>query len=100
MTTRKPAHAVKTTSKKPTTKSSANPARRAASAAPTKADLVLKLLGRPSGASTADLAKATDWQAHSVRGFLSGTLKKKRGLTILADRSSGETRYRLSPARA
>jgi hypothetical protein len=39
-------------------------------------------LRRPEGATLADIMSATGWQAHSVRGFLSGALGKKMGLTI------------------
>lgn len=102
MTTKKPARAAKPTPKKPITLPRPSPSRRIAALAPpaTKASIILKLLGRPAGASTTDLATATDWQPHSVRGFISGTLKKKRGLSILADRSTGETRYRIATGKA
>jgi hypothetical protein len=58
---------------------------------------VLALLKRSSGASLQQLQKATDWQAHSVRGFLSGTLKKNMGLRIdSAKGNDGERTYRLA----
>ena len=47
-----------------------------------KKAIVLDMLRRPEGATLADIQAATGWQAHSVRGFLSGSLGKKMGLTI------------------
>lgn len=54
------------------------------SAPKTKAETILKLLQRNSGASVADMAKATGWQRHSIHGFISGTLRKKRGFEIVS----------------
>jgi hypothetical protein len=67
-----------------------------------KAAKVLDLLKGPDGATLAELMKATGWQAHSVRGFLSGTVGKKMGLTVASAKPEGdERRYsvkaRLSP---
>lgn len=63
-----------------------------------KLDLLIKLLSRPKGASLADLVTATGWQAHSVRGALAGSLKKK-GHTILSEKTEGGTRrYRIPSA--
>ena len=63
----------------------------------TKTAKILALLRRPSGASLQELKKATGWQAHSVRGFLSGAVKKKMGLRIdSAPRDDGERAYRLA----
>lgn len=60
----------------------------------TKAATILDLLKRPNGATLAELMKATDWQAHSVRGFLSGTVRKKRGLTVASTKGEdGERTY-------
>jgi len=59
-----------------------------------KAAKVLDLLRRPDGATLAELMKATDWQAHSVRGFLSGTIGKKMGLVITSAKAEdGERTY-------
>ena len=52
-----------------------------------KAARVLDLLKRPDGVTTKELLKATGWQAHSVRGFLSGTVGKKMGLTIASTKT-------------
>jgi len=43
---------------------------------------ILDLLKRPGGATAKELLKVTGWQAHSLRGFVSGTLRKKMGLTV------------------
>ena len=43
---------------------------------------ILDLLKRPGGATSKELRKATGWLPHSVRGFLSGTVRKKMGLTL------------------
>ena len=62
----------------------------------TKTSQILKMLSRANGASLDELMKATDWQKHSVRGFLSGTIKKKLGheLSVRADKN-GVRRYRI-----
>ncbi len=61
-------------------------------AATTKSQILIALLKRPKGASIGELAKASEWQAHCVRGFLSGTLKKKQGLAISSTREKGKDR--------
>ncbi len=56
----------------------------------------LDLLRRSGGATSADLMKATGWQAHSVRGFISGVLGKKMGLKVASTKvEDGERRYSL-----
>ena len=66
----------------------------------TKQELVLTLLSRPQGASIEDIMQATDWQMHSVRGFLAGTVKKKLGFTLTSSKANDEVRrYRIQSAR-
>ena len=55
---------------------------------------VLDLLKRPGGATAKELMKATGWQPHSVRGFLSGTVGKKMGLSVTSTKGEdGERTY-------
>jgi hypothetical protein len=64
----------------------------------TKGSTIVGLLKLKNGATIAELTKATGWQAHSVRGFLSGALKEKVGLTIASEKGDdGERRYRIAP---
>src|SRR5262249_2026036 len=49
---------------------------------PSKQDEVIAMLRRPEGATVDEVAWATGWQRHTVRGIFSGTLKKKLGLTL------------------
>jgi hypothetical protein len=70
------------------------------SAQMTKHDRVLTLLSRREGATIPELMKATDWQQHSVRGFLAGTIKKKLGFTLTSKKADGELRrYRIEAKR-
>jgi len=55
---------------------------------------ILDLLQRPGGATSKELMKATGWLPHSVRGFLSGTVRKKLGLTVTSTKGEdGERAY-------
>jgi hypothetical protein len=65
----------------------------------TKMQTCLDLLGRKTGVALSELMTATSWQAHSVRGFLSGTVKKKLGHSIITSRDNdGGCRYRIDRA--
>ena len=61
----------------------------------TKAEQIAMLLRRTEGASLSEMMKATGWQQHSLRGFMSGTIVKRRGLTIASVKTDGERRYRI-----
>jgi hypothetical protein len=56
---------------------------------------VIALLRRPTGASLKMIMRTTEWQAHSVRGFISGQLGKKMGLRVLSIKRDGERVYRI-----
>ena len=61
-----------------------------------KKDQVLALLRAPGGATLAQLMEKTGWQKHSVRGFLSGMVHKKMGLTVSSSKNKeGERVYRV-----
>jgi hypothetical protein len=50
------------------------------------------------GTTIAALMDATGWQAHSVRGFLAGVIKRKLGLSLVSDKVHGERVYRIAEA--
>lgn len=66
----------------------------------TKQERVLTLLSRPAGASIEEIMQATDWQQHSIRGFLAGTVKKKLGFVLKSSKDEDEPRrYRIETRR-
>ena len=61
-----------------------------------KTEKVLELMRRKDGATLAEIAKATDWQNHSIRGFVSGHVIKKLGLKVESTKSeAGERTYKI-----
>ena len=71
--------------------------KRGAKPAQTKQDLVLGMLRRRSGATIDDITTKTGWQAHSVRGFFSGVVRKKLALPLMSDAGKdGVRRYRIA----
>ena len=72
------------------------PSKKPAASENSKTNAIVKLLWRQRGASIAEIQKATGWQPHSVRGFLSGTVKKRLGHKLLSERRpGGERRYKI-----
>jgi len=61
----------------------------------TKAAQVIALLEQPEGATLQAIMKVTGWQAHSVRGFVSGQLGKKLGLRTRSFKRGGERVYKM-----
>jgi len=61
-----------------------------------KGGKILEMIGRANGASLPEIMQATDWQAHSVRGFIS-TAAKKHNISIESSKNqAGERIYKLS----
>ena len=90
---RKP-KAVKKTPRKPAAE---KPARTKKPAEPrvTKQAKVIDALCRPEGATISEIMEMTGWQEHSVRGFISGAVKKKLGLTVERTTEDGRVSYRI-----
>ena len=88
----KPAATSGSRSRKPAHKAAS---RRAAHTGPkaSKTARVIALLRQPAGASLKEIMRATGWQAHSVRGFISGQLGKRMGLRVKSFERDGERVY-------
>ena len=65
-----------------------------------KLGLLIDLLEREGGANLEEMVQATGWQTHSVRGAMSGALKKKRKLTVLSEKTDQGRRYRIATEEA
>jgi hypothetical protein len=65
-----------------------------------KQDRIVALLQSPEGATLDVLVKETQWQKHSVRGFLAGTVRKKLKLPLLSVKIDGVRTYRVGTAKA
>jgi len=70
-------------------------ARQQTSQRPNKQARLLDLLKRPAGATIAVLSEASGWQQHSVRGFLTGVVRKKLGLELVSAVEDGQRVYRI-----
>lgn len=64
--------------------------------ADSKQAAVIELLSQPNGVTIAATMKATGWQAHSVRGFLAGVVRKQLGLKLESDKRNGKRVYRIA----
>jgi hypothetical protein len=68
-----------------------------AARAGTKLATLIEMLTRPGGATIEQMSAETGWQAHSVRGAISGALKKKLGLPVTSEKVDGRGRvYRIA----
>ena len=98
-------HAAKGGKTKPAAKKKARTGKKVAKPARKKAGLpraeskgakILALISRAKGATLAEIMKATDWQAHSVRGFLSTAAKKHKLNIESAKNDAGERVYKIA----
>jgi len=65
----------------------------------TKQEAVIAMLRTEGGATIDEITAATNWAPHTARGFMSGALKKKLGLTITSEKVEGRGRtYRITDA--
>ena len=93
-----PKRSAKSNSKsKPKSKATVSPS---STRSGTKQALLVDLLRRKGGATIAEVMKAIGWQPHSVRGAISGNLKKKLGFAVVSDKVEGRGRvYRITGKR-
>jgi Protein of unknown function (DUF3489) len=81
------------------------PRKRSAAASPragrdTKHARIIAMLRKPAGATIAAIMTATDWQQHSVRGFLAGVVRKKLGLNLVSEQTDKGRVYRIKDGKA
>lgn len=62
----------------------------------TKLVILIDLLQRAEGMTIAQAIEATSWQAHSVRGALAGSIKKKLGHEVASEKVDGQRIYRIA----
>src|SRR5262245_35551613 len=93
----------KTTRKRTTTKTTKRTAAKSSAKQPkaarpaSKQAQLIELLRRPDGATIDEVVKALDWQAHTVRGAISGALKRKLGLKVESEKVEDRGRaYRIT----
>jgi hypothetical protein len=92
-------HARKSTRPKPRRRS-LPASRRAVMRSDTKRARIIAMLRTPSGATIAAMMIATDWQQHSVRGFLAGIVRRKLGLNLVSEPTDDGRIYRIRDGKA
>jgi hypothetical protein len=88
------------TAKPASRKRSAPASSRSAARPDTKHDRIIALLRMPPGATIATIMTATEWQQHSVRGFLAGVVRKKLGLNLVSEQTDKGRLYRIRDGKA
>jgi Protein of unknown function (DUF3489) len=80
-------------------RSTAAPSRSAARP-DTKHARIIAMLRMPTGTTITAIMTATDWQQHSVRGFLAGVVRKKLGLNLVSEQTDKGRVYRIRDGKA
>jgi Protein of unknown function (DUF3489) len=100
----KPKPATRSTARKtrkPATRKRSTPASSRSAAGPdTKHARIIAMLRTPAGATIASLVTATEWQQHSVRGFLAGVVRKRLGLNLVSSQTDKGRVYRIKDGKA
>src|SRR5712672_2877707 len=100
----KPKAATRSTARKtakPASRKRSTPASsRSASKPDTKHARIIAMLRVPTGATIAAIMAVTDWQQHSVRGFLAGIVRKKLGLNLVSEQTDKGRVYRIKDGKA
>jgi hypothetical protein len=65
----------------------------------TKRARIISMLRTPPGTTIAAIMTATDWQQHSVRGFLAGVVRKKLGLNLVSEQTDRGRVYRIKDSK-
>jgi hypothetical protein len=88
------------TSKAKSRPRSAPTSSRPGAGADTKHTRIIAMLRTPAGATIAGIMTATDWQQHSVRGFLAGVVRKRLGLNLVSEQTDKGRVYRVKDGKA
>jgi len=95
-----PRSAARTTSKSKRRSRSARSPLNTSMGRDTKHARILAMLRTPAGATIAAIMTATEWQQHSVRGFLAGVVRKKLGLNLVSEQTDKGRVYRIKDSKA
>jgi hypothetical protein len=74
--------------------------RKGATRPDTKHARIIAMLRAPAGATVGAIVAATEWQPHSVRGFLAGVVRKKLGLNLVSEQTEKGRVYRIRDGKA
>jgi hypothetical protein len=91
--------AAQTTSKSKPRSRSAQASSKTSKRPDTKHARILAMLRTPAGATVAAIMTATEWQQHSVRGFLAGVVRKRLGLNLVSEQTDKGRVYRIKDSK-